>query len=177
MIREFSAKPRQSNNKARVAFIACTSVGFALALLSTFISLYRGLVSLGSIILLASSVVLYTRYIAPIYYYDIMITDEGEPLFVVRQQTGKRQTTLCRIALYEIVKVEKESSDQRRKHKTIGGVKKYSYMPTLDPSESYRLTVNGSYEKAEILIEAGDEFASILSSYVVEARANFRELE
>ncbi len=175
MIREFSAKPKCSNNKARMLFVMSTSVGFALVLLSTFIPAYKGLVSLAAIILLTLSVMLYTRYIAPVYFYDIMVTEGGEPLFVVRQQTGKRYTTLCRISLYEIVKVEKETAEQRRGHKTLSEVKKYSYLPTLDPAESYRITVNGKYEKAEILIEAGEDFISILSQYANEARTYYTD--
>ena len=37
------------------------------------------------------------------------------------------------------------------------GYRKYSYLPTLDPKVSYRLTRENSYEKAEILMEVSDE--------------------
>lgn len=170
MIREFSVKPKPSNNKARAAFIICTSGAFALIMLSTFIPLYKGLVSLVGVVLLSVALALYTKYIAPIYYYDIMVDSDGVPLFVVRQQIGKRYTTLCRIALHEIVKIEKENAVQRREHKTPFDMKKYAYLPTLDPQKVYRITTSGRHERAEILIESSDEFANMLISYSREAR-------
>lgn len=170
MIREFSVRPKPSNKKARTLFITCSVLAFALVTLSTLIPLYRGLVSMAGVILLTLALAFYTKYILPIYFYDIFIDSDGTPLFVVRQQTGKRQTTLCRIPLYEIVRVERQSRQQRREHKTPYEVKKYAYLPTLDPDEIYRITTSGRHERAEILIESSEEFARILSAYSAEAR-------
>lgn len=151
-------------------FIACSVLAFALVTLSTVIPLYRGLVSMAGVLLLTLALVFYTKYILPIYFYDIFIDSDGTPLFVVRQQTGKRQSTLCRIPLNEILRVEKQSRQQRREHKTPYEVKKYAYLPTLDPDEIYRITTSGRYERAEILIESSEGFAQLLSAYSVEAR-------
>ena len=151
-------------------FIACSVLAFALVTLSTVIPLYRGLVSMAGVLLLTLALVFYTKYILPIYFYDIFIDSDGTPLFVVRQQTGKRQSTLCRIPLYEIVRVEKQSRQQRREHKTPYEVKKYAYLPTLDPDEIYRITTSGRYERAEILIECSEGFAKMLTVYSAEAR-------
>ena len=170
MIREFSVKPKPSNNKARAAFIISMALSFALICISTFIPLYKGLVSLGGVGLLSVAIVLYTRFIAPVYFYDIFIDSNGVPLFIVRQQVGKKYTTLCRISLHEIVKIEKQTRDQLRQHKTGNEMKKYSYLPTLDPDQVYRITTSGRYEGAEILIESSDEFANMLLSYSTEAR-------
>ena len=173
MIREFSVKPKPTNNKARAIFIICTVCSFALITLSTFVPLYKGLVSLLGVVLLSFALMLYSKYIAPSYFYDITFDSEGAPLFVVRQLTGKRYTTLCRIALYEIVKIEKQSREQRRKHKTPFDTKKYSYLPTLDPEVVFRITTSTRYEKAEILIESSESFADLLASYSLEARDNY----
>lgn len=170
MIREFSVRPKPSNNKARAMFIACSVLAFALVTLSTVIPLYRGLVSMAGVLLLTLALVFYTKYILPIYFYDIFIDSDGTPLFVVRQQTGKRQSTLCRIPLNEILRVEKQSRQQRREHKTPYEVKKYAYLPTLDPDEIYRITTSGRYERAEILIECSEGFAKMLTVYSAEAR-------
>lgn len=175
MIKEFSVKPKPSNNKARTVFIFCMLAAFVLITLSTLIPLYKGIVSLIGILLLSVALMLYAKYIAPIYFYDITFDSEGIPLFVVRQQTGKRYTTLCRIALHEIVKIEKQSREERRAHKTPYEMKKYSYLPTFDPAEVYRLTTSGRYERAEILIESSDGFADLLASYVAEALSNYSE--
>lgn len=173
MIREFSVKPKPTNNKARATFVVCTACSFALITLSTFVPLYKGLVSLTGVVLLSFALMLYSKYIAPSYFYDITFDSEGVPLFVVRQLTGKRYTTLCRIALYEIVKIEKQSRDQRRKHKTPFDTKKYFYLPTLDPDTVYRITTSTRYEKSEILIESSEGFADLLVSYSIEARDNY----
>lgn len=174
MIREFSVKSKPSNNKARYTFVFCASFAFAFVLLSTFIPLYKGIVSLVGVALLSLALVIYTKYIAPVYYYDITFDSDGNSVFVVRQQTGKKHTTLCRISLHEIVGIEKQTAEQRREYKTPAGVIKYSYLPTLNPAEAYRITTSGRYERAEILIEVSDEFAEIIRSYSFEARELYR---
>ena len=170
MIREFSVRAKSSNNKARTAFSLCTAIALGLIFLSMIIPVYRGIVSLVGMALLVVAITIYTKYVSPIYYYDITFDSEGTPLFVVRQIIGKRQTTLCRIGLAEIMKIEEENSEARRSHKTPFGFKKYAYLPTLMPAVSYRLTTTSRYEKAEILIEASGEFISLLRSYSAEAR-------
>lgn len=177
MIREFSVKPKPSNNKARYAFIASLTLSFALVSISTLIESYKGIVSLCGVGLLCIAMVLYTKYIAPIFFYDITFDSAGAPVFVVRQQIGKRHTTLCRIGLSEIVRIDKENATERRAHKTPMGVIKYSYLPTLDPAVSYRITTSGRQERAELLIECTEEFAGLLSSYAAEARENYAETD
>lgn len=168
MFREFSVKPKPTNNKARALFIICMMVAFSFVMLSTIIPLYNGIVGLIGVVFLVLAMTLYTKYIAPIYFYDLMSDSDGTPLLVIRQQTGKRYSTLCRMELGNVVKVEKESRKQRCEHKTPDGVVKYSYLPTLDPDYSYRITVYGNYERSEILIECSEEFADLLLSYTKE---------
>ena len=173
MIREFSAKAKASNNKARTLFALCMALSFVFLSASTLLPLYRGVVSLIGLGLLVAAITIFTKYVSPIFYYDITFDSEGAPLFVVRQMIGKRQTTLCRIGLFEIVKIEKENSEQRKAHKTPTGFVKYSYIPTIMPETTYRITSVNRYEKSEILIEASDEFISILRVYSAEARGNY----
>ena len=133
------------------------------------------MVSLVGVSLLTLALMIYTKYIAPIYYYDITFDNEGNAVFVVRQQTGKKYTTLCRIALSEIVNIEKQTAEQMKAHKTPMGTVKYSYLPTLSPSLAYRITTSGRYERAEILIESSEEFADLLTSYSSEAREQYTD--
>lgn len=170
MIREFSASPKPSNNKARTASCALLAVAIFIFFVSMSIPHYRGVVSLFAMVLLILGIFIYTKYISPIYYYDIMMDSEGTPLFIVRAMNGKRETTLCRIGLAEIRKVEREDRAARRSHKTPKGYVKYAYLPTLDPDSTYRLTTASRYEHAEIIIEVSDEFASLLRAYSIEAR-------
>ncbi|MBQ7325875.1 MAG: hypothetical protein IJW93_00155 [Clostridia bacterium] len=177
MIREFSVKPKPSNNKARAAFIISMMLSFALILLSTLIESYKGIIGLGGVAFLTIAMVFYTKYISPIWFYDITFDSDGTPVFVVRQQIGKRQTTLCRIALCEIVKIDRENSHARREHKTPAGVIRYSYLPTLDPKDSYRITTSARHERAELLIECSEEFAGLLQGYSVEAREKYVDID
>ncbi len=170
MFRDFSVKPKPQNNKARALFIILMVSAFLFVIVSTIVPLYKGIISLLGMTLLVLAMLIYTKYIAPIYFYDLMVDSDGLPLLVIRQQTGKRHTTLCRIALRDVVKVERESRKERKDHKTPKGVVKYAYLPTLDPEESYRISTAGRYEEAEILIESSEEFAQLLSSYAAKAR-------
>lgn len=170
MIIETFIKAEPSNNKARVAFALCLSGGIALALLSTIVPLYKGLVSIGGVILLIAGIALFSKYVASVYYYDITFDSYGAPIFVVRQVSGKRESTLCRIDVADIVKAEKETPKERRKHKTPFGYRKYSYLPTLMPKSTHRLTVHGKYENCEIIIECGDRLSGLLMEYSEEAR-------
>ena len=153
-----------------MVFAACASLAFAFVLMSMIIPTYRGVVSFFGMGLLVAAITVYTRYVSPEYYYDITFDSEGTPLFVVRQIIGKRHTTLCRIGLGEIVKIEHETKDERNAHKTPYGFVKFNYVPTLMPNDTYRITTMSRYEKAEILIEASDEFVSLLRAYSAEAK-------
>lgn len=156
-------------------FATLTSAAMAVILTSMLISVYRGIVSLVGVGLFTAAIVIYTRYVSAVYYYDITFDYEGQPIFVVRQLSGKRESTLCRIALYEIVKIEEETPKQSREHKTPYGFRKYSYLPTILPNVAYRITSVSRYEKSEIMIEASGEFINLLRSYAAEARENYTE--
>ncbi len=177
MIREFSASPKPSNKKAEISAYASFILAIVIFFVSTQISHYRGVVSLFASVFLIAGILFYTKYISTVYYYDIMLDCEGTPLFVVRAIGGKRETTLCRIGLAEIMKVEREDRAARRAHKTPKSHMKYVYMPTLDPDVSYRITTASRYEHAEIIIEASDEFASLLLAYSQQARDMAQSIE
>lgn len=170
MISETYIKIKPSNNNARIAFAFCTSGGIALSLLSTIVPTYRGLVSLGGVVLLVTGIAVFSKFVASVYYYDVSFDSDRTPIFVVRRISGKRESTLCRIDLADIVKVEAEDSKKRKKHKTPVGYSKYIYVPTLMPKNTLRLTVHSRYENSEILIEGDSNLSTLLSTYSEEAR-------
>lgn len=151
---EMSTRVQPSNNYARLIFSIFTSGGICIALVSTLVPMYRGIVALLGAALLVVGITVYSKYLASVYYYDITKDVNGTPVFVVRQVMGKRESTLCRIDIADIVSVAHETADERRGHKTPAGYLKYVYTPTLAPKETSRLTVVGRYESAEIVIES-----------------------
>ena len=177
MIPDFSIKSKPSNKKAKWLFAVSLIASFLIFAISSILPKYQGLVSLLALSLLVLAMTVYTKYVTPVFYYDITTDSEGTPLFIVRQLIGKRETTLCRIGLAEIIKVEREDRSARRSHKTPADFMKYSYLPTLDPDVIYRLSSTSRYEKSEILVEISDEMASLIRKYAVMARQEFPDVE
>ena len=181
MITEQSLKLKPTNCKAKVTFwtlLGLSGVSVVFYLVMTTLSLpKKGLVGLLAIGLITAATLVYTKYLSPVYYYDITHDSDSTPVFVVRQIIGKRQSTLCRISLADVTDIKTESREQRRAHKTPYSHKKYVYIPTLIPERVIRLTVSSYSEKAEILIEAPDAYARMLEEYAALARVYREERE
>ena len=175
MIKELSTKVKSSNNNARVAFFLLLAISVA-AFVAYFASpSFKGVIGLFGIAFITAATLIYTKYVSSEYYYDITNDYDGMPVFVVRQIVGKRQSTLCRIGLADVVDAKIESGAERRAHKTPFGYRKYVYSPTLFPATTCRLTVSSRYEKAEIIIEVNEEYKNLLLSYALEARESLSE--
>ena len=170
MIKEFSARVNPSNNKARTVFIALLVSAAIVTLVYMWAPLYKGIIGTVDIALIAAAVFIYTKYMSSIFYYDITFDYRGEPILVVRQITGRRQSTLARVGLREIRSVEMETAASRKEHKTPLGTRKYVYTPTLAPETTCLIKVITPYETSEIRIECSDQFAEMLRAYSSEAK-------
>lgn len=177
MINEFSVSPKPQNQKARSIMLVMFLLSGIIIATSFSLEKYRGVISSFSLLTLTVALLLYTKYISVKYYYEIMIDDDGVPLFLVRQSVGKRSSLLCRIELSSIVQVEKENAAMRKKHKKADDAFSYSYCPTLFPENTIRLYVVGYRAKSEIVIEGNDEFASLLIDYAKTAKEMSRQDE
>lgn len=170
MISDFSIRLRPSNKKASIWFSVCLLLAFLCMLLSGVVRLYNGVIGLVGVCFLVAALQIYTKYVSAVYYCDIISCSDDVPLFVIRQLVGKRNITLCRIALGEIEMLERESRDERRAHKTPDDYKKYSYCPSIDPDVTYRLTYCNQYERGEVILEMTDEMASAIRRYADEVK-------
>lgn len=170
MITEISARAKAKNNNAKILFFVFLILSAAATVLYLTVEIKRSLVGLVALIFITAAVFVYTKYVSSEYFYDVTFDYNRNPVFVVRQRTGKKDTTLCRMDLYAITAVQKQDKKQRSEHKTKYGYLKYNYTPTISPDETYLITVVSRYEKAEIRIEATEEFANLLLSYAAEAR-------
>ncbi len=170
MINEFSVHPKPRNKNAKIAFLIAILVSAGGFVAYSLMPRYRGVVGTFALFVLVTAILFYTKFIAPAFHYDITVAADGTPLFVVRQVTGKRATTLCRIELANITAVEYETRAARKAHKTEKGTRVYVYAPTMFPPDVYRIISKSRYETSEIIIEANEEFAGLLRDYSEEAR-------
>ncbi len=170
MINEITVHPKPQNNNAKIVSLAAMVLAVACVVLYSFMDKYRGIVGVVAIMFITTAVLIYTKYVSIDFYYDITVDPEGIPLFVVRQITGKRQTTLCCIEFWNVESVNYMSAKERREHKRDANVRKYVYSPTLFPKETYMITVRTRYERCEITVECSDEFAEHLRAVTAEAK-------
>ena len=168
----FTYKATPQNKRAIYLFIAFAIGAVAFTILYLNMIQYRGLVGFVAMIFIVAAVFMYTRYMAAEYHYDVLVEGESR-LFVVRHRLGNRETTMCRIDLHSILSVERQTKEERKAHTTPAEYKKYSYSPTVAPEVTYLITSSSRTEKAEITIEANDEFAATLMRYVSEIKAEY----
>ncbi len=170
MIKELTVHPKPGNSYAKIFSLASMLLAVACIIAYSLMDMYRGVVGVAAIMFITTAVLIYTKYIAVDFYYDITEDSEGTPLFVVRQRTGRRQTTLCCIEFWSIDSVVHQTDKERRAHKREANVHRYVYAPTVFPKETYMISTHNRYEKAEITIECSAEFAELLRSNAAEAK-------
>ena len=176
MISEFTLRPQAQNKKSVYMFTAFMLGAAASVVLYINMKVYRGMIGLVAMMFIIAAIFMYTRYMAAQYFYDVTVLD-GEPLFVIRHKLGRRETTMCRIAVADIVSIEKQDKQKRRDHKTPVEYKRYFYSPTLDPEITYLIIARSRYEKAEITVEANDEFAATLLRDAEIARTEYKRVD
>ena len=99
MIKEITVHPKPKSNNAKIAtlvFVLIAAIGFVFYFQ---MESYKGLVGVFALCALTTGILFYTKFVSPEFYYDITFDANEEPIFVVRQVVGKRQTTLSRIGL------------------------------------------------------------------------------
>lgn len=169
---DFTLRPKPQNKRSVYLFIAFAIGAVAFTILYLTIGQYRGLVGLVAMMFVVAAVFMYTRYMAAEYYYDVIVSDDT-PIFVIRHKLGRREVTMCRIEMRHIVSIERQTKEDRKAHVTPKEYARYTYSPTVDPEITYLIITSSRTEKAEITIEANEEFAATLSAYVAEIRATY----
>ena len=175
MISEFSLHAKPSNKKAMHIVTACFASALVCLGASMFVEKYRGLISLGVLILITVALFFYTKYLAAEYIYDITTDSDGKPLFIVRNRTGKRETTLSRLDFSSIRRAERKSAEELKSYTPEAGVLRYYYCPSYRPDTAILITVRSRYEKADIFIEAPDEFMNYINSAASETARLYPE--
>ena len=171
MIKDFSVHPKPQNNNSKKVMWIFYALGAVAAVLSVMLESYRGVAGLVALAFISSGILMFTKYVSVAFYYDIIAEGVDTPMFIVRQRVGKRDVTLCRVDLADIVSVKRETAKERKAHVREQGTAYYVYAPTLNPPVSYRMRVNNAREHAELILEGSDEFFQMVQSIAAEARA------
>lgn len=170
MIRDLTVRVKPQNKCAHtlcIVFLALAVAGF---IASFSVPLYRGIIQLFAAILIVAALTVYARYIGAKYSYEIF-TDggEGEPLFIVRQETGKRISILCRVALAGMSEIVPLSMKEAKEKAKSSGAHRYLYTQTLFPARVYYVKVRTRHEKADLILEGSEEFFEMLKLAASEA--------
>ena len=174
---EFTYRPVLNKKPAVTMLFGFLAVSALLVVASVISPYYKGVISLFAVFGLCASVLVYTKYIVCEYAYVVAYDNGDNPVFIITRRTGKSVTTLCHILLSEITDIEKETREQRRKHVTPNGMKKYNFAPNLFPADTYRIKAKSRYNSAEFVIEGNDEMAARLLEYSALARQHEDEIE
>lgn len=164
--------PTKSNQKARNVVLVLLIGAFALMLISSVFSAlpFRWIPQLLGLVLLTAAIFLTTRYLTKLFIYRIVGEGESLDLTVTEASSnGKRQITVCRVALSGIRRlvildaskpeVEKEERAFLKKSK----VKQFDYRPDLCPAKSILLIVEEGGEELCLFLAYEERFASYLA--------------
>jgi len=174
MIHDLTVRVRPQNKNAHALCIVLLALAAAGFVTSFTVPLYRGIIQLFAAILIVAALTVYARYLGSKYSYEIFTNDgEGEPLFIVRQETGKRISILCRVSLAGISEVVPLSMKEAKERAKTSGAHRYLYTSTLFPSRAYYVKVRTRHEKADLILEGSDEFFSYLDASAKEAALLF----
>ncbi len=177
MINDLSVHAAPSNKKASYVCYASLLSSALCVGVCFFIDKYQAIFSALAVVFITVAIVMYTRYMAASYIYDLTSDADGKPIFVVRSRTGKRDTTLLRIDIYAIESLKRLSAKEIKTHKCDTGVLKYNYCPTLSPDSAVLMTVRSHYENADVFIEVSDEFTEYLANVAKYARDTYTSEE
>lgn len=119
---EYEPKPRLGREAAvAVAFFV---VAVALYGLPTAAKLpYPVLFQLAAVACLAAGVLVTVRHLLRSYRYRVAPSADGETELTVTERYGRRSTVVCRMALCDLLRVERPGTDGRP---TGGGVLRYA---------------------------------------------------
>lgn len=165
MPEEMICYAKSKNNASRHVLLGLLGSSLLSVLAAMLTPKYSGLVWMVAFSFIVASIYVYNRYVGAEYCYGI-VEGPGRASFTVGMKVGKTSRTMARLDLDAITEVRKMTGKEYRAHKCEKGVMKYPYFPTMFPSEVYLVSVRSEYEKADVFIEANEEFAAALGVYL-----------
>ena len=168
---EFTFRPKPDKKPAAIVFGILMAMGAAIVIASAVAEKYKGVISLGAVIVLCAAIYIFVRYLVSDYAYALVFDNNGLPNLIVTRKIGKSVTTLFAIPVSRIQAARGESAEDRKRHEAPFGTKKYNYCASLNPDKTYRLSAAGREGRAEIVLECTPAVADRLVEYAAIARA------
>ena len=94
IMKDYSMTPKPKNKNSVILMCSFFAVALISLVVTVFISKYRGVVGMITLASLITAILVYTKYVAVTFHYDIVSEGYTEPLFVVRQTVGRKSVTL-----------------------------------------------------------------------------------
>ena len=175
-ITEFTYRPVSDKRRALPLFFTLLFASAVLVAVSTFIPKYKGVVSLGAMLLLCATVLVFTRYYIAEFIYSVAVSNDGDALLVITRITGKRESAMCTLPVYSILSVEYKSGDAAKSYKLDPVSKKYNFVPDFKPESFYVIFAKDKGILSEIMIYGTPELAQRLKEYsLIERERKLRD--
>ena len=175
-ITEFTYRPISDKRRALPLFFSLLLASAILVAVSTFLPKYKGVVSLGAMLLLCATVLVFTRYYIAEFIYSVVLSNEGDALFVVTRVMGKRESAMCTLPVYSIFNVEFKSGDAAKSYKPDPVSKKYNFVPDFKPEAYFVIFAKDKGILSEIMIYGTPELAGRLKEYsLIERERKLRD--
>lgn len=167
--------PNSSKLREKITVAVAGILAIALYLVSALPgTTFAWAFQLGAVLCLTLAVLVTARFLLRRFVYSVEPSDRGSGTdFVIRELYGKRVTTVCRIALEEIRRVEpwtKESRSHLASEKN--GKRFYRYVAELSSRDTVLIQAEESGEECFLLISADAQLSAILSSSGTTDRIN-----
>lgn len=171
MYNEISCVARAKNNVAKSVLIGLVGSSLIFVAAAYMTPVLSGIVWMVAFIFIVASLYVYNRYVGAEFCYSI--ENVGVPSLIVTQRVGKTVKTMARLDVDSLTELRLLSGEEYRKHKCAKGVMRYSYFPTMRPSEVYLVSMRSRYEDADVFIEIDDRFASALRQLMEQTRSDY----
>ena len=170
MICDMKFHPKAQNAKGKRVFLITLLLALALFLSSLLFTSYQGVIQLVALVLLTIALYFYNRYVTTSFVYEITTDADGAPVFVVSSYQGKRVSTLCRIALWDVTGVVRYTREELAKREKSKEVSTHKFTPTMSPEIITVISVRSTYEKCDLWLETAEDFDAYFLSVVKEAK-------
>ena len=163
-MREYSFHAKSTNDLAKRLSVTLFVAAFLLlAVIFVFSVPYAGFIEGICVVLLTFAVLLLTRFVYKSFIYRVVMRDDGRFDLTVTERYGKGETTVCRVALSGIERIEKLTDKNKKELRAAAkGRKSFSYCPDILSKDEYWVFVTECSEELLIKLAPDEELLAIL---------------